>query len=74
VLGRALLWVNTVPLDANRCPPIPAKSQKPTAWTPLTRLTRRLDEHLLVCDECWGIVEATEEYVRAHASGSAAVA
>jgi hypothetical protein len=23
------------------------------------------DEHLLVCDECWGIVEATEAYVRA---------
>jgi hypothetical protein len=23
------------------------------------------DEHLLVCDECWGIVEATEKYVRA---------
>jgi hypothetical protein len=23
------------------------------------------DEHLLVCDECWGIVEATEQYVRA---------
>jgi hypothetical protein len=23
------------------------------------------DGHLLVCDECWGIVEATAEYVRA---------
>jgi hypothetical protein len=23
------------------------------------------DQHLLACDECWGIVEATEEYVRA---------
>jgi hypothetical protein len=23
------------------------------------------DQHLLVCDECWRIVEATEEYVRA---------
>jgi hypothetical protein len=23
------------------------------------------DQHLLVCDECWGIVEATDEYVRA---------
>jgi hypothetical protein len=23
------------------------------------------DQHLLVCDECWGIVEATEAYVRA---------
>jgi hypothetical protein len=23
------------------------------------------DQHLLECDECWGIVEATDEYVRA---------
>jgi hypothetical protein len=28
-------------------------------------LDAAFDEHLLVCDECWGIVEATEAYVRA---------
>jgi hypothetical protein len=27
--------------------------------------TAAFDGHLLVCDECWGIVEATAEYVRA---------
>jgi hypothetical protein len=66
VLGRALILINTVPLDATRCPANPAEVAEAYCMDTLDAAdAAAFDGHLLVCDGCWGIVEATDEYVRA---------
>jgi hypothetical protein len=53
-------------LDATRCPVDPDEVAKAYCMDTLDAAdTAAFDEHLLVCDDCWGIVEATDEYVRA---------
>jgi len=55
-----------VPLDAIRCPANPGEVAEEYCMDALDAAdAAAFDEHLLVCDECWGIVEATETYVRA---------
>jgi hypothetical protein len=52
-------------LDATRCPADPDEVAKAYCMETLEAAdAAAFDEHLLVCDECWRIVEATEEYVR----------
>jgi hypothetical protein len=53
-------------LDATRCPADPGEVAEAYVMDTLDEAdAATFDEHLLVCDECWGIVEATEAYVRA---------
>jgi hypothetical protein len=55
-----------MPLHADRCPVDPDEVAEAYCLDTLDAAdTAAFDEHLLVCDECWGIVEATDEYVRA---------
>jgi len=54
-----------MPLDATRCPADPDEVAEAYCMDTLDAAeSAAFDEHLLVCDECWEIVEATEEYVR----------
>ena len=53
-------------LDASRCPADPDEVAEAYCMDTLdANDAAAFDQHLLVCDECWGIVEATAEYVRA---------
>ena len=53
-------------LGATRCPANPDEVAEAYCMDALDAADdAAFDEHLLVCDECWGIVEATEQYVRA---------
>jgi hypothetical protein len=55
-----------MPLDATRCPANPAEVAEAYCMNTLDAAdAAAFDEHLLGCDLCWGIVEATEAYVRA---------
>ena len=53
-------------MDAIRCPVDPGEVAEAYCMDTLDAAdAAAFDEHLLVCDACWGIVEATEAYVRA---------
>jgi hypothetical protein len=63
--GAILIFVKAVPLDATSCPPDPDEIAEAYCMDTLDAAdAAAIDQHLLVCDECWGIVEATEAYVR----------
>jgi len=55
-----------MPLDATRCPADPEGVAEAYCMDTLDAAdAAAFDEHLLVCDKCWGIVEAADECVRA---------
>jgi hypothetical protein len=65
-LGRALLRVETMGLHASRCPAKPEEVAESYVMETLDAAdVAAFDKHLLVCDECWAVVEVTEQYVRA---------
>ena len=64
--ARALLRVNTMRLHATPCPAKPEEVAEGYVMDTLNAAdAAAFDEHLLVCDACLAIVEATDEYVRA---------
>ena len=53
-------------MDGTRCPADPYEVAVAYCMNTLDAAdAAAFDQHLLVCNECWGIVEATEEYVLA---------
>jgi hypothetical protein len=55
-----------MPLHASRCPAKPEEVAESYVLETLDAAdAAAFDEHLLVCDECLVIVEATYDYVRA---------
>jgi hypothetical protein len=53
-------------LHASRCPAKPEEVAESYVMETLDAAdAAAFDKHLLVCDECWAVVEVTDRYVRA---------